>query len=208
MQILAVSDLHGYLPYIPECELLLLGGDYARMRNTDQQRRFFTGEFTDWLKQIPAKHIVGIAGNHDFPLKDKEFGTSLPWIYLQDKSVDIKGVTIYGTPWTPTFYDWAFMDNESGLQERFTNIPSGLDILLSHGPANGVLDKTQEGHNAGSYALKMCIGQVKPDSVICGHIHEARGVEEHSGVTYYNVSYVNRSLEPKYNPVNIILKEK
>ena len=30
-------------------------------------------------------------------------------IYLEDSGVEIDGVRFWGSPWTPTFMDWAFM---------------------------------------------------------------------------------------------------
>jgi Icc-related predicted phosphoesterase len=208
MRIYAVSDLHGYFPpYVPECELLLLGGDYCPTRNLEQEKRFMSGKFSEWLREVPAKQVVGIAGNHDFILQDEpEFARSLPWTYLQDEEINIDGVRIYGTPWTPPFFDWAFMCNESMLQERFSNIPEGLDILLSHGPAWKHLDQNSGKENCGSYSLLQRIKQVKPDSHVFGHIHEGHGVMDDGPTRFYNVAYLNGKYEPKYNCVNIPLK--
>lgn len=208
MQILAISDLHGNLPYIPECDLLLLGGDYCPTRNTDQEFRFIDGKFREWLKQIPAKHIVGIGGNHDFILEeDIDLAKGLPWHYLENDGIELEGVKIYGTPNTPYYGNWAFMRTERELKEIYARIPEGLNILLSHGPANGYLDRTEEGVHAGSIELKIRIKETKPKTVISGHIHEARGVQHDPDTQYYNVSYVNRQLEPKFNPTSITLRE-
>lgn len=206
MKVLAISDLHGYLPHITDCDLLLLAGDYEPTRNIEQAKRFFQGPFTDWLKKVPARHIVGVAGNHDFALKDKEFAKSLPWIYLQDELLTLEGVRIYGTPWTPQFYDWAFMGSEKELEQKFAAIPEKLDILLSHGPAHRMLDRNAQGVCCGSISLRDRVAAVKPDSVVCGHIHEGRGIREEAPTRYYNVTYVNVNYEPKFNPMSIELR--
>lgn len=207
MRVYAISDLHGYLPEVPECELLLLGGDYCPTRNVDQQRRYFAGPFNDWLKKQKARYIVGVGGNHDFALQhDNELAKSLHWKYLQDEVVDIEGVRIYGTPWTPTFYNWAFMLPEEQLAEKFAKIPEKLDILLSHGPAYRRLDKTESGIHAGSKMLFERIVNVQPNSVVCGHIHEARGIVDGGTTRYYNVSYVDLNYEPKHGFTFIPLK--
>jgi Icc-related predicted phosphoesterase len=209
MRVLAVSDLHGYLPHIPDCELLLLGGDYCPTRNTDMEYRFINGPFREWLKELVPRirYVVGIAGNHDFILEqDETLAKSLPWLYLQNQAVELETVKIYGTPNTPYFGNWAFMRTEDELADIFQNIPEGLDILLTHGPGKGYLDLTREGVHAGSTSLIKRIKEVKPDSVVCGHIHEARGIQHDGDTRYYNVSYVNRDLEPQFNPASITLK--
>lgn len=207
MRVYAISDLHGYLPHIPECELLIMAGDYARTRNIEQQRRFYEGEFTDYLNQIPAKYIVAIAGNHDLALeKDRQLADALPWIYLQDSAIELEGVKIYGTPYVPKFYDWAFMEEEGALVTRFEKIPFGLDILITHGPAYRFLDKNNMGTHCGSFSLLSRIKEVMPDSVVHGHIHEGRGIASLGATRLYNVAYVDSDNTPKYNAVNIPLK--
>jgi len=207
LTVFAISDLHGYLPEIPKCEMVLLGGDYAPTRNIDQQERFFKGEFSDWLQKIQAKYVIGIGGNHDFILQENpRLAQNLPWIYLQDTPIEIETIKIYGTPWTPIYHDWAFMKPEPELAEIYKQIPEGLDILLAHGPAYRFLDRTREGTHVGSYALLDRIREVYPDTVVCGHIHEARGIADNGVTRFFNVSHVTRDLEPKHNPVYIPLR--
>ncbi len=212
MKIYAVSDLHGHFPpFVPQCDLLLLGGDYCPTRNIDQERRFMLGPFNDWLRELRetkrVRHIVGIAGNHDFILQeDRALAEGLLWHYLQDSEIEIEGVRIYGTPWTKEFFNWAFMLPDYELREKFSTIPSGLDILLSHGPAFMRLDENIQHIHCGSAALYDKIMLTKPDSVVCGHIHEAHGIMDADGLRYYNVSYLDAQYAPKYNCINIPLK--
>lgn len=206
MLVYAISDLHGYLPVIPDCDLLLLGGDHAR---NGHSKEWYTGTFSKWLKQVPARFIVGISGNHDFALQDKEFAKSLPWIYLQDELVDLEGIKIYGTPWSIEFGQWAFMADEIQLKEKYKNIPTGLDILLTHGPAYRHLDEAGGGTykvHVGSFELWDKVKEVKPDSVISGHIHEARGIMEDEGIRFYNCTQMNLKYEPQYNIMKIDLR--
>lgn len=211
MRILAVSDLHGNLPLIPECDLLLLGGDYSFSREKGKSYELglpSADRFADWLKSLKATYVVAIAGNHDFSLLDDDFARTLPWIYLKDESVEIEGIKIYGTPWVPKFFDWAFMKEDAELKDIFSKIPEGLDILLSHGPAYQILDRNNRGIHCGSKSLRDKITEVKPKIMISGHIHEARGYTEVGDTKFYCVSYVGGNNEPKYNAVNIKLEGK
>jgi len=65
VRICCVSDLHGALPAIPDCDLLLLGGDYCP--TSRDQNWWLRDYFKPWLEEIAERGtvIVGVAGNHD-----------------------------------------------------------------------------------------------------------------------------------------------
>lgn len=72
MKIVAISDLHGYLPkldHIPECEVVCICGDFVPLeyQNDDAASiAWFCLEFVPWTDKLPCKKVVLIAGNHDF----------------------------------------------------------------------------------------------------------------------------------------------
>ena len=128
IKIVAVSDMHGYLPdNIPPCDLLLLAGDLTPVQNhgIQFQAEWLEGPFRSWLRRQPARKIVGIAGNHDFIFEHAAdvVPTDLPWTYLQDSYLMWEGLKIWGTPWQPTFFDWAFNGNPEKLQRQWDLIP-------------------------------------------------------------------------------------
>lgn len=214
MKIVATSDFHGKTyPKIPECDILLIGGDVTPVWNHDRnfQRYWLRSDFTDWLEAQPAKHIVGIGGNHDFALSRwKSLGYELPWNYLCNESVTLDGVKIWGSPYAPKFGNWSFMLPDHMLEETWNDIPSDIDILLTHGPSWGTLDETQhilpweseEDRHVGSRTLMERLNGNFPNLKLFafGHIHEAYGVVEKDGVTYANVSYVNGDYAPGQMP--------
>lgn len=211
--IYATSDIHGMLippAQVPECEVFIIAGDVTPVtdHSLEFQRRWLYTTFQPWLEAVGERvgTIVGIAGNHDFAFQTG-IGYDLPWVYLEDEAVTIEGRKIYGTPWTPTFGIWAYMESEENLVERYQRIPSDVDILVSHGPPAGYCDRTMLGDHAGSTALHKQLLVAQPKTVVCGHIHEAFGVEElnHDGptTTIYNVSMVNFMYRPVRYPVQI-----
>src|SRR5262245_55965705 len=152
MKIVAVSDLHGVLPEVPACDLLLLAGDLTPVENhkLDFQARWLGGEFRAWLERVPAREVVGVAGNHDFIFQrmPQAVPPDLPWTYLQDELTEWEGLRIYGSPWQPWFYDWAFNLYEPDLKPKWDLIPAGTDILVLHGPPWGYGDGVPEASGA------------------------------------------------------------
>lgn len=195
--IVASSDLHGYLPQLPPCDLLLLGGDLCPDGTPQLQAEWLDTTFRSWLKQQPAKHIVAVAGNHDFVFQERpDLIPQLPWIYLQDSGTELLGLKIWGSPWQPVFFDWAFNLTEPGLAEKWKLIPADTDILLLHGPPHGLGDRTKRGDHTGSPSLVTRIEEVQPKLVICGHIHEARGEYQLGPSRIVNVSQLDLRYEP------------
>lgn len=213
MKIVAVSDLHGFLPEVPQCDLLLLGGDYhpsIRM-SYSESKLWYDGNFRFWLEDIYNRGIkvVGVAGNHDFYFERKDYKKVYPfkWEYLQDSGFEFKGVKIWGSPWQPEFGNWAFNGDEGFLKTRWAMIPSGIDILLLHGPPHGILDYSFfGGENTGSQSLRNeILDRIKPKAVVFGHIHECFGDVLIDGITFANVSYVDEFYTPRNGFTEIYL---
>ena len=165
MRIAAVSDLHGQLPSIPPCDLLLIAGDVCPLSDHrgDAQRAFLEGPFSAWLARAPARAIAGIAGNHDLIAeREPALLAGLPWSYLCDSEADLVGLRIWGSPFAVTYGEWAFMESDDELERRFAAIPAGLDVLLVHGPPYGILDHALRGVDTGSRALRRAIAARPP----------------------------------------------
>ena len=210
VKIACVSDLHGKLVDTPEADILVIAGDVCPVtsHNIDFQRTWLETNFATWLHNQPAKHIVGIAGNHDFFFEKvgNEALHGLEWHYLQDSSIELEGLKFYGFPWCLKFYDWAFMlpENELYAYER-DHIPTDTDVLITHGPAYRWLDQAlRGGQNVGSRGLRdlLCAN----DNIklhVCGHIHEAAGkIVRQNGQTLVNASAIDFNYEV-YEPLRI-----
>ena len=68
-------------------------------------------------------------------------------------------------------------------------------IMITHEhPAGSIIDKIIP--NSGSQSIREAVDQFKPDFVLCGHIHEAAGIEEKIGLTtVINVGKAGKIIE-------------
>ena len=77
MRIGVTSDLHGVLPAVEECDIFLICGDIMPLNiqlNMPKSRLWLQNTFIPWANGLPCKHVVFIAGNHDFWF-ERRFGT-------------------------------------------------------------------------------------------------------------------------------------
>jgi Icc-related predicted phosphoesterase len=188
MRIVCVSDTHGRhdLTAVPDGDILVHAGDLTR-----RGRLADVEAFDRWLAALPHRHKLVVAGNHDFcfqetPAEARARLTNAT--YLEDAGCAIGGVTFHGSPWTPLFFDWAFMLPDADLAAKWALIPAGVDVLVTHGPPHGVLDWTNRKEHAGSLTLFRRAVEVKPRLHVFGHIHEAAGRADIDGTTFLNAS--------------------
>jgi len=184
---------------IPECDILLHAGDITFRGRPEKLE-----EFNEWGNHIPLppERKICIPGNHDL-LFEKDYDTAVSlvdgWTVLLDEAVTVKGLNIYGTPWSKEFgYDWAFNQKSEEAKHRWSNIPTNTDILVVHGPPQGTGDICPNGHQ-GCPDLEDRLRVVKPRLVVCGHIHEGYGIYSTSwGGTLINASIMTGN----YRPIN------
>jgi Icc-related predicted phosphoesterase len=210
MQIVAISDTHGKhsLLKIPECDILLHAGDFTYLGDPEELE-----DFSKWLDKQPADYIVITPGNHEVWLeKNWEEGCNIlnrncsRLIILNDSSIKIEELNIYGSPITPTFgVGWAWNRNRGkAIQEHWNKIPIDTDILLTHSPAYGILDITNIGaieEHCGCFdLLKTIQDKVKPLFHICGHLHDGHGLLSVNNTTYINASVLDDYYSLAYKP--------
>jgi Icc-related predicted phosphoesterase len=219
MKITAISDIHGsLLSDLPSGDTLTISGDICPVRgshNPINQCFWINNHFLPWCVSLinngTYKHVVFTPGNHDFVFqkyhKKKDFTLPENVHRLQDSLVEIEGVTFYGTPWSPTFCDWAFMKDDNKLDNLFRKIPEGIDVLLCHSPAFGFGDKVLEWDtltSVGSKSLLKHVLRSSPKYLCVGHIHSGDHnpliIESINRTTSVNVSVVNQYYKVYYKP--------
>jgi Icc-related predicted phosphoesterase len=97
-----------------------------------------------------------------------------------------------GSPWQPWFLDWAFnLPRGPELAAIWKKIPDDTDVLITHTPPYGILDRLISGKHAECADLVHALARVKPKVHVFGHIHEAYGRVEQDGTIYVNASVRN-----------------
>ena len=189
MRIVCISDTHSRhdAMQIPDGDLLLHAGDA-----TKRGGRAEIEAFDAWLSTLPHRHKVVIAGNHDFGFQ-KHPDEAPGWItaahYLQDQALEIEGLRIWGSPWQPWFFDWAFnLERGAPLRAKWDLIPADTDVLLTHGPPHQILDRTIRGEHVGCEELRIAVERIRPRLHVFGHIHEAYGQLVVDGTYFVNAS--------------------
>ncbi|KAJ7794635.1 hypothetical protein B0H14DRAFT_120666 [Mycena olivaceomarginata] len=105
-------------------------------------------------------------------------------VYLEDEEYKFKvrdsgkEWSVYGSPWSPYYGDWAFGYEREDGEALISKFPK-TDILLTHGPPRNILDLTISKDRAGCAALAAALPTLRPKLHVFGHIHEARGAFVH-----------------------------
>lgn len=201
MKIVLISDTHGRHERLklPEGDMIIHAGDVG-MRGNKQESL----DFMNWFSSLDYTYKVFIAGNHDFYFEktsSDELKKLIPEnvMYLNDSGVTIEGLKLWGSPVQPWFFDWAFNRYRGAeIKRHWDLIPQDTDILITHGPAHGVLDKVVRGPRVGCEELIKRIQTVKPELFVFGHIHEAYGQYKIQKTLFVNASV----LDERYQLVN------
>lgn len=215
-KIACIADIHGQLPddfYAKDkIDILLIAGDICT-GNIYKDANFLV-DFNDWLNNQPIKNKIIIAGNHDFIFeKHKQLLPELNCHYLQDNSIIVENLKIYGSPWCPIFMDWAFNLSEEKLKEKWELFPKDIDILLTHCPPLGIMDNVKDDYKTnnfgykqiGSESLRNKIFEIMPKLVVFGHNHSQWGITDLHGITFVNCSLVDEAYDMIKEPIIIEL---
>jgi len=207
MNIWHISDTHGYhdLLKIPDnIDMVIHSGDCSNPRDPYNNEPEVRG-FIDWYKELPIKHKIYVAGNHDSSIEKglvtkKDF-EDYGIIYLENDYTVIEKIKIFGSPYTPNFGNWSFMKERHKLERLWRDaIPDDTDILVTHGPPKGILDKSENRDHqlecCGDKSLLNKILEVKPSYHLFGHIHN-NGDIINAGIqklSNYNIFFSNGSV--------------
>lgn len=208
-----ISDLHGAKPELEGGDLLIIAGDMTARDRVPEWCDFF-----HWIGSLNYRKIVYIGGNHDRFLEQSAPSAwarqNLPMCehpaahieYLFDNFIMFEGLKIYGSPWVRYFkgmnknccaFTWV---TASQLEEKWALIPDDVDILVTHTPPFGMMDKVESLERCGCPKLADRILELKKLKLhVFGHIHEGYG-QCHEG-------YQGRAIEEGENFHEYIMDE-
>jgi len=217
--LVVLSDTHGRHTAmrhpVPDGDILVHCGDFCGHGKLRE-----VADFANWFANFPHPHKLVTAGNHDRPVEEDpdhcralfaERGIEL----LLGESVTIEGFRFFGSPVTPTFFNWHFMrDRGAAIRAEWEKIPVGTDVVFTHGPPYGHGDLTSpwQGNpprSAGCLELLERLRLVRPQLHLCGHIHEGYGVtcsDEVPGTTFVNAAICNERYQPDHAPFRVELR--
>ena len=210
--IVCLSDTHNRcnLPSVPPCDIVIHSGD-ATMKGTSSE----VAEFAEWFgsSEIDAKHRVFVPGNHDFLFEtDPETAVRIlnskadnRITVLNQESVVLEGLIIYGEPRQPWFYNWAFNVQRPDMEKVWNQVPPDTDILVTHGPPLGYGDLTLRGEHPGCRYQANLLLNYNIQLVVCGHIHSGYGLYQCGQTIVANASVCNEQYIPKNPPLVIEL---
>ena len=187
MKIWHISDTHGFhdrLSIPKDIDIVIHTGDCSNYKDPFMNESEVK-KFIDWYEQVPIPHKIYIPGNHDTSI-ERNFVKAGDFILkdihlLNHDWIMINNIKIFGSPFTPTFGDWAFMKARETINRVWEQIPEGMDIVGVHGPCKGMLDLSYDRHNVlefcGDNALrKHILNRVKPKYFLSGHIHNFKDI--------------------------------
>lgn len=179
-------ELHRELE-MPSGDILIHAGDFTMFSKSAAAIE----DFNEWLGGLSYRHVIVIPGNHEFFLEaDASRRRMLSnATVLINEGVEILGLKIWGSPVT-SLYGGAFGRGSEGDRAKlYAQIPDDVDVLVTHGPPYGILDRTnQSAQPAGCRELLKRVGQIKPRLHVFGHIHGAYGMQSADTTLFVNAA--------------------
>lgn len=204
MKVCIISDTHGLLPEVPDSDILIHCGDFTPHLNFNDQLRWLRTDFRLWLEKLNRPTYINF-GNHELLFEKFPYLVPpLPCKFLKDQQVNIADEKVWFSPWILPIGEWAFMQEEDGLDFMYKQIPVNTTIVVSHCPPYNYGDLTIHGDKIGTKSLVKHTKRLKNlKYVFTGHCHEGYGQYKLNNVDIFNCSLLNENYKLA-NPSTII----
>jgi Icc-related predicted phosphoesterase len=191
LEIVCISDTHNKEPSLPSGDVLLHSGDLT-FHGTEQE----TLAQIKWLGSQRSRYqdVIVVPGNHDFFIEQnfskveklfKDLGITL----LHNRAATLSsGIQVWGSGHTPIYQKWAFMLPQDQLAKVWEQIPQDTDILITHCPPAGILDKIASNLGIGCVSLADKLKKITPKLHLFGHAHESHGTAQTTKTLFVNAA--------------------
>lgn len=203
MKIWFISDTHNkhtQLRIPPEVDAVIHCGDESESGNAwlnePEARAFF-----EWYSALNIPMKIFVPGNHSTAVEEGLIrSTDYPSVrFLIHAQMEWNGLKIFGTPYTPMFFNWAYMKPREDLDAVWQSIPENIDILITHGPPKGIFDVTKDMDtgkpiHVGSKSLMRHVEKrIQPKIHAFGHLHDEKDIANAGMVVRNGVQFINCS---------------
>ena len=196
MRMCVASDFHGTLESVEavkefaiaeKVDCIVLVGDITNFGTVELAYKII-----NTLAQTKAP-VLYVPGNCDPPELAEAKEKDVNGFCLHGQGTRVKNIAFIGVGGsTPTPFETPF---EIGEKEILKVLEKGLKdvaiqngVVVSHSPPyDSNLDLTRMGVHAGSKSVRKFITEKNPALFLCGHIHEAKGLEKIGNTTCINV---------------------
>ncbi|KAJ4993743.1 calcineurin-like phosphoesterase [Stagonosporopsis vannaccii] len=202
-RIVCISDTHNNTPKLPPGDVLIHAGDLTNQGSYDELERTvaWLEKAPSEVKIVVAgNHEITLdeqfyeekGSRWKWPawqsprgclklLRESKTITYLEnqstMVYLKRPSGPQTCFKVFGSPSTPGLGNWAFEYGAEDAMRLWSAIPKDADIVVTHTPPKGLRDGATKDDRSGCPALLQRLAIVRPSLHVCGHIHEARGIE-------------------------------
>lgn len=200
MKIWFISDTHCRHTElgIPSVDAVIHCGDESNHGNAWMNESEARG-FFEWYSRLSIPMKIFVPGNHSTAIEQGLIRSDdFPGVhFLIHQQLDWNGLRVFGSPYTPIFFDWAYMKPRSKLDIVWQSIPDNIDILITHGPPKGIFDVTADMHtgepiHVGSKSLLRHVkNRIKPKLHTFGHIHDENGILNFGMIVREQTKFIN-----------------
>ena len=114
------------------------------------------------------------------------FRTQRTW---KASRLSFNGLKLFAAPWVPKLDGWAYFQTDNELRQQWEQIPDDTNVLITHTPPLGILDRNRRSKPQGCPLLRSRIEELADLKLhVFGHIHESYGMEVINGVTFCNAA--------------------
>lgn len=226
-RIVCISDTHNQTPKLPPGDILIHAGDltnqgtYSELQKTvdwikqsnfkikiivcgnhditcdEDFYRQYGGYFHNKRREDPQRCIDLFQSDSSIVYLNHE-AKQISLDFEDGQRVKFK---IFGSPYSPAHGFWAFGYSPDTASQLWDQIPLDSDVVIAHTPAKFHRDECGKRGSAGCEILRQTLWRVRPRLFVCGHIHEAFGVEVVSwDLSSTHIQFKEQSVREHFDP--------